>query len=209
MKTRFIALLSILGLAAVAALAEGPASRTIVIKDGKVIQSDGNVLELDGDLLGGRRAFLGVSLFEISPELREHFGATKSAGVLVGSVEDGSPADSAGIRVGDVIVAVEGKDIESSWGLRRALRDKKEGDSVRIDVIRNRARQTIVATLTEREGPKILNPTELRALPGWVGTLDGADWRARIERLGDCSDLQTRIKDLESRLKELEKKMQK
>lgn len=190
-------------LLATSVFAGGPTRRTVVIKDGKVI-TDGREINIDGMLLGGPRAYIGVSLTNLSPELREHFGAPKDAGVLVESVQKDSPADKAGIRVGDIVLAVDGKDVESAGDLRQSLQDKKEGDSVRVEVLRGRARQTIVASVKERETPRLL---QLDELPGLIGT---PEWRARIERLGgDCGDLKARIKDLESRLQDLEKKLEK
>ncbi|MEO8382279.1 MAG: PDZ domain-containing protein [Acidobacteriota bacterium] len=189
-------------LLAVSAFADGPIRRTVVIKDGKVI-TDGHEIALDG-LLGGPRAYIGVSLTNLSPELREYFGAPKENGVMVESVQKDSPAEKAGIRVGDIVLGVDGDDVASSADLRHALQEKKEGDSVRIEVLRGRARQTLVAAVKERGAPRLL---QLDELPGVLGN---PEWRARIERFGgDCGDLQTRIKDLEGRLKDLERKLQK
>lgn len=205
MKKLIITVLTMLF--AFAALADAPVRRTIVVKDGKVITDNIEGL-LDGELLGGKRAYLGVSLTDLSPELREHFGATKESGVLVESVAAGSPAEKAGLRVGDVIVSVDGKDVAWSGNIRRALRDRKEGDSVRIEIVRGRARQTLMATLIEKEGPRVLLPKDLEVLKEKIGrNFDGSEWHARVERLGDCSELQSRIKELENRLKELEKKL--
>jgi hypothetical protein len=122
MKNRIIIALATATLLATAAFADGPGvRRTIIVKDGKVVTD--NVEGVDDELPGGKRAYLGVSLTDISPELREHFGATKENGVLVESVEDGSPADKAGLQVGDVIISVEGKDVHWSGDSRRAIRD--------------------------------------------------------------------------------------
>lgn len=185
------------------AFAEKPITRTVIIKDGKVI-TDGQEEALENVLLGGPRAFLGVSLMNISPELREHFGAPEASGVMVESVQKDSPAERAGIHVGDIVLSIDGKDVKWSGDLRKGLRDKKDGDAVRIEVLRNRARQTLVATVKEREAPRMFNIGEL---PTMLGT---PEFRARIERLGgDCVDLQSRIKELETRLKDLEKKLQK
>ena len=62
----------------------------------------------------GRRGFIGVTLLEITPELRAHFGAPKDAGVLVSDVRADTPASKAGVEVGDVITSVDGKRVESS-----------------------------------------------------------------------------------------------
>lgn len=215
MKTRMIAILLTL-FAAVSVFAEAgdksdrTIKRTVVIRDGKVITDTGDLLldgALNGALLGGKRGYIGVSLVELTEELREHYGASKDSGVLVGSVEENGPAAKAGVRVGDIIVAVDGKDIDSQMDLRRAIGSKKEGESVRLDVLRGRARQSLVATVAEREGRvHLLEPQAWEEL---TKRFDSPEWRARIESAGNCGDLQSRIKDLESRLKDLEKKLQK
>ena len=205
--TRLITTIALL-LSSIAVFADGPVKRTIVIRDGKVVSSsDGDLVEafrLDADWCGGKRAHLGVSLVDLSDELRDHFGAPKDAGLLVGSVEDGSPADKSGIRTGDIIVSIDGKEIESSSELRRELREKKDGDTVRIEVLRGRARQTFVATVVEKESRGLL-PRDFEGLRRF----EGPEWKGRIESLGDCATLQSRIKELETRLKDLEKRLQK
>ena len=192
----------ILLLLAASAFAEDPVRRTIVVRDGKVITDSSDIVHFDMP----RRAYLGVQTVDLTSELRDHLGAPKDSGVMVGSVEDGSPADKAGLKVGDIVVAVDGKDIESAAALRLALRGKKDGDTVRVEVLRGRARQTFVATVAERQMRTIL-PMDLDDLPRALGT---PEFRARLETLGPrCNELQERIKDLEGRLKELEKKLQK
>lgn len=208
MKTRLTLTLFILAALASSLFAE-PRRQTIVIRDGKLIDGKG-IVELDG-LLAGKRAFLGVTLTDITPGLREYFGAPKDSGILIGDIEDGSPADKAGVRVGDIIIAIDGKDVESSWDLRKALQDKKDGDSVRIEVIRGRARQTIVATVVERDFPGgRIRVGDLGDLGARLGeTFSGPEWRARVERLQNCDELQDKLRTLETRLKELERKLQK
>lgn len=198
-----IILIAITLLISAAALAETPQRRTFVIRDGKVLTDRIEGVPFE-HFIGGPRTYIGVSLVGLSPELREHFGAPKDAGVMVESVQNDSPADKAGLAVGDIVLSVDGKDVKSTADLRMALREKKEGDSVRIEVLRGRSRQTFVTSVKERETPRALHLDEL---PGVIGS---PEWRARIERLGgDCGDLQSRIKELETRLKDLEKKLQK
>lgn len=96
------------------------------------------------------RGYLGVQLVEITPELRAHYGANRNAGVLVGSVEPDSPAAKAGIEVGDVIVKADGESVESVNDLTGRIRDKKAGDTVKIEISRNRAAKTVTATIAER-----------------------------------------------------------
>jgi membrane-associated protease RseP (regulator of RpoE activity) len=209
MKLRSILIIILTLVFAVSAFAEKSGQkRTVIIKDGKVITDDiepFEILGLDGDLLGGgKRAFLGVTLVDLTPELRDHYGATRDAGVLVGSLEDNGPAEKAGVRVGDIITAVDGKDIASSAQLRRALKEKKDGEAVRLDVLRGRSRQTIVANVVERESRGLLPGVQLEALRGEPG-----QWRTRVSALPNCIELQSKLKELETKMKDLEKRLQK
>ncbi len=206
MKARLIITLTILTLGATALVAEQ--KRTIVVRDGKVVETRGDIEWM----LAGKRAFLGVVLTDLSPELREHFGAPKENGVIVSSVEENSPADKAGLRVGDIITSIDGKDVNSSWALRSTLKDKKEGDSVRIEYLRGRARQTAVASVVEKEfrGATILQGRDFEEFSRSIGqNFSGPEWRARVERLSNCDELQAKLREIETRMKDLEKKLQK
>src|SRR5258708_4887988 len=70
------------------------------------------VVEGTGTLV--KRGYLGVELTELTPELRAHFGAPQDTGVMVARVVAGSPADKAGLKVGDIITSLDGKAVESS-----------------------------------------------------------------------------------------------
>ena len=207
MKTKLIALALVVAATPLfAQVVPAPRRQTVVIRDGKVVSGDPATVEFL-DFLPGKRAYLGVTLVDLTSELREHYGTPKNAGVLVGSVEDGSPADKAGVRVGDIITAVDGEEITSSFELRKALREKKDGDSVRIEALRGRTRQTFVASVIEKDGPSM--PGVIPGMEGLRERINSPEWRARVATLGDCGTLQSRIKDLETRLKDLEKKLHK
>jgi C-terminal processing protease CtpA/Prc len=200
--------------------AEPPVRKTIVIKDGQMTV-DGKVIDvpehgrmmigdevlaLHDELAGGKRAWLGVSLIDLTPELREHYGAARENGVLVSSVAPDSPAAKAGVRVGDILLGVDGGDVASARDIRKSLREKKQGDSVRLELLRGRARQTVVAGVVEREGVRVMMP-QIRELET---RLNSPEWKARLERIGpDCQKLEQRMRELESRLKELDRKLQK
>jgi membrane-associated protease RseP (regulator of RpoE activity) len=143
-------------------------------------------------LVRGKRAFLGIDLLELTPELRRHFGAGDSAGVLVAHVESGSPAADAGVAVGDVLVSIDDKPVKSSWSLRDLVAPRKAGDQVTLEVVRDGARRDLRATLAEREG-RVLEMGKLmegHLLPGEDG--DGTvvvipnakDWEKFGEEMG-------------------------
>lgn len=93
-----------------------------------------------------KRGYLGVAMRNLTPELRDEFKAQE--GVLIESVEQGTPADKAGIQAGDVIVEVDGKPVQNDVALRDAISEKNPGDRVRIKLIREGKPMTVEATLT-------------------------------------------------------------
>ncbi len=98
---------------------------------------------------------IGVRPVEMTPELRTHFGAPKDAGVFVGRIEKDSPAAKAGLQVADIVTSADGETIGSTRDLVRAVRRKKEGDTVKIELLRDRSPKTLTVTVAEREGGKM------------------------------------------------------
>jgi membrane-associated protease RseP (regulator of RpoE activity) len=187
----------------------------------------GDHVEVVGDADGPRRLFvaggggyLGISPVRLTDELRAHFGAPTDAGVIVGKIFEDTPAAKAGLKVGDIVIQVDGKKVESTFDITRALSEKKKGDPVRVDYVRNRTPMHAFVTLDERRGgstwtfqmPEIppihIDGEHLeKAMEGVRVFRNSPEARARVFALGDCDELQTRIKELESRLKELEKRL--
>lgn len=97
---------------------------------------------------GGRR--IGVSTNTLGEQLAEYFGV--ESGVLITSVEEKSPAASAGLKAGDVVVEADGEKIEDSNDLSRAINRKKEGE-VTLTVVRERKRTTVRVTPEKRDSP--------------------------------------------------------
>ena len=58
------------------------------------------------------RGWIGIEMREITPELAESFGLPSAHGVLISSVLDGSPADKSGVQPGDVLVAIDGQEVQ-------------------------------------------------------------------------------------------------
>ena len=72
-------------------------------------------------------------------------------GLRITGVREGSPAEKAGLRGGDVIVEFDGKPVEDIYAYTYALRDKKPGDVVRVVVEREGTRITMTAVLAQRD----------------------------------------------------------
>ena len=99
------------------------------------------------------RGFIGVQVTPMTPELRAHFGAPEDVGVLVSRVDEGGPAEAAGIQVGDILSAVDGEAIDSGRQLSRRIRRKDQGDTVTIELYRNRGLESYQVTVAKRERP--------------------------------------------------------
>ena len=97
-----------------------------------------------------QRAFLGVQLAELTPELAEGFGLAVQSGILVQQVMPGTPADRAGFHRNDVIVEFNGQAVTDVPKFRLRVADTKVGSRVPVVVLRDGKRQTLGVTLTER-----------------------------------------------------------
>src|SRR6266511_1116946 len=93
-------------------------------------------------------AYLGVTTQDVSPSLALQFGLAVQSGALVIDVVPGGPGDRAGIRQGDVIIGLDGKDVTDSTSLRELILSHRPGDDVAIGVVTPGGQeQTITATL--------------------------------------------------------------
>lgn len=97
------------------------------------------------------RGRLGVQLGELTPQLAEYFGA-KDGGVLVSSINSGSPAEKAGLKAGDVITSINGTAVRDTDDLIDELRGV-EGQEVTIGILRDKKASSLKATLEERPRP--------------------------------------------------------
>jgi membrane-associated protease RseP (regulator of RpoE activity) len=93
---------------------------------------------------------IGVRLLEMTQELRAHYGAPRDAGVLVAGVVSGSPAQMAGLRAGDIITRAGGEPVETAADLARAVRHAKGGDSLKLEISRDRAATQVTVKVEKR-----------------------------------------------------------
>jgi len=183
----------------------------------KVVEGTGTVV---------KRGYLGVELTELTPELRAHFAAPQDAGVMVARVVAGSPAEKAGLKVGDIITSLDGKPVESSWDVRARVRALGEGAVLPLEVQRDGRSEALTATVVQRErremdlAPFLMKNGDadrimgLRRLPGAApappGAPEGGDMRLHPSFHSQREEmLEKKLRALEKRLNELENRLPK
>ena len=98
----------------------------------------------------GSATFMGISAVTLTPELRERFGFEPESGAIIEEVVVGSPAENAGIRRADVVVAFGGTPVTSAEDLVEAIRERKPGDTVEVRAFRGGNERTFSVVLGSR-----------------------------------------------------------
>jgi len=106
-----------------------------------------------GMVMAGRPR-LGIDVEDIGGQLGSFFGAPDGEGILVRSVNGGSPAEKAGMKAGDVITSFNSERVRSLGDLRQKLASQNDAKTAKIGVLRNRSEMTLSVELPER-GPKV------------------------------------------------------
>ena len=96
-----------------------------------------------------RRGQLGVTVQDLTPELAQAFSLQQRGGAVVAQVTPGSAADQAGLRSGDVIISLNGRDVTSSSDLRNAIGLLRVGTRVDLAVVRKGKQRTLRAVLAD------------------------------------------------------------
>jgi putative serine protease PepD len=100
-------------------------------------------------------AFLGVSTVDVSgveDAVRTQLGIRAEEGAFVADVTPGTGADDAGLQAGDVVVGIDGEDVETSAEVADIVREHEPGDEIEITIEREGKEQTLDATLGRRGG---------------------------------------------------------
>jgi serine protease Do len=101
-----------------------------------------------------QRGRLGVQIDQVSKEVAESLGLAKAQGALVRGVEQGSPAEKAGLEAGDIILRFDGKAIEKSSDLPRIVGATKPGTRSAMQIWRRGATRDVSITVGEVEAEK-------------------------------------------------------
>ena len=121
------------------------------------------------------RGWLGVTIRGLTPELAKSIHAENLKGALVADVTKGGPAEKAGLKKNDLIIAYRGKEISDSDELRNAVAETPIGTEVKITVFREgkkeeltvkigsleEATKILAASVKERLGVEVKSPNSL------------------------------------------------
>jgi serine protease Do/serine protease DegQ len=117
-----------------------------------------------------KRGVLGVNIQTLAPEIAQSMGLPDTTqGALVSQVVDGSPAEKAGVKAGDVITAVNGRAVKDAGSLRNSIGLLSIGEKVDLSLLRDGKPRRVTATVSERDAA-----AEAKAA-GTHSGLEGAD----------------------------------
>ena len=141
-----------------------------------------NSLLADGKVV---RGWLGVLIQDLNESIAGAMGLGTQTGALIGDVVPDSPADDAGLEAGDVIIGMNGKEIENSSQLRNGVAATSPGTEVTFDILRENARKKVTVELGEMpdDGAPTATSQGLQDLLGF----DVADLTADLARRYDLS----------------------
>ena len=137
-----------------------------------------------------QRKFIGLYLSETTKELAEFFGLKDGAGLLVNQFTDKSPAEKAGLKVGDLIFKADGKRIQSVRELSGILQNKKKGDKIKLEFLRDKKVLSADVEVAEEENsltyrysndpssPGSWPPADLQSFP-WSKQIGDSDRSSR------------------------------
>lgn len=103
-----------------------------------------------------RRGQLGVMIQDLTPDLAKAMGLTSiNAGAVISRVESGSAAESAGLKAGDIVTAINKVMVRNSADLRNKIGLLRVGESVDLTILRKGKEMSLQATLAKRMAPRL------------------------------------------------------
>ena len=96
------------------------------------------------------RAYIGVYIQDITPQLAESFKLEINNGILVSAVEDNSPAKEAGLKQGDIILELNGDKVEKTTAFRNKVSLMSPGSKIDLKVLRDNEKKDISLTLAKK-----------------------------------------------------------
>lgn len=102
---------------------------------------------------GVTRGWIGVEVQDLTPELAESFKRPNTNGALIAGVLKGGPADQAGVKPGDILLAVEGKEVIDSSVMLDLIAALPPGNAANVIVMRNQTEKSLTINVGKRPKP--------------------------------------------------------
>jgi hypothetical protein len=158
------------------------------------------------------QSYIGVSITGLSKQLGEYFGVDDGAGVLITEVEEESPAEEAGLKAGDVIIAVDGEETENSSDLQEIIREREEGEKVTVSVVRDKNKKEFAVEIGERDDvgfPYSLRIPDLPRMNFHIPRMKGLHRGTGSDDvfLFDSDDFEDDMNELREELEQLKKEL--
>jgi serine protease Do len=136
------------------------------------------------------RGRIGVQIAPVTKDVAESIGLGKAQGVLVRGIEEGSPADKAGIEAGDIITRFDGKAIEKPADLPRAVGNTKPGSQVSISIFRRGSVKDMSITVAEIEAEKVVASVPEKKVPA----ANAQHWGLTVSDLTEAQKKELRVR---------------
>ena len=108
-----------------------------------------------------KRGVLGVSIYNVTPDIAKEFGLADSSGALVAGVAQGSAAERAGVKTGDIITSINGVAMRDAGELRNTIGMLRVGDQVEIGLLRDGKARKVTALVSERGDLETANAVDI------------------------------------------------
>ncbi len=117
----------------------------------QIVQPTVETLIRDGKVTHG---FIGVQISDVTPDNAKFFQMNKAEGALISDVQPDAPAAKAGLRTGDVITELDGKPVTDAGQLQMTVGQKRPGDTIHLQVVRDSKPMSVAVTLEALGGDK-------------------------------------------------------
>ncbi|HEY5975987.1 MAG TPA: DegQ family serine endoprotease [Geobacteraceae bacterium] len=115
------------------------------------------------------RAWLGVAIQPVTEEIARSFGLSKARGALISDVMAGSPAERAGLRQGDILLAFDGKEVKDARQLQLLVAETSPGKKAELEIYRDGRSQKVAVVLASSDSAAAVRPKSVEPQAGWLG----------------------------------------
>ena len=112
------------------------------------------------------RGWLGVEIQNLTPDMAASLGIAGAKGAIVARVVPGGPADKAGLRQGDVVLSINGREVDDSRDMTRRVGMLHAGEKAEFAIVRAGQHTTVSAVITKREDRQVASLPQNTPQPG-------------------------------------------